>query len=214
MASLIRRAPQPKLPVCRPEDFPEEEWRELDPRPEIICFRRQTLATLRHFFELSCQVGRLPSLLGRELFRAKVSHHAIPSFEAQALFVHDVELCLARLSEEHAEMIQLIGAYDFSHEEIGAMLRRSRSWVSCRVAEALDALAELFLQAGVLRENHPDRRHWQVRAVSRQSSAVSVAPLECGVPDPIADGKGDPGVWDEAGTHEAVRDNPPPIADG
>jgi hypothetical protein len=151
----------PKLPVFR-KDSGEAEPYEFDPRPETLCFRAQTLAIMRHFFELSCQVGRLPSLLGREFFRAKVSHHAIPSFEEQAVFVRDVELCLERLSDDHAEMIQFIGLYDFSRDEIAAMLRRSRTWVSCRVAKALDSLSEIFLQAGILRESHPDRRQWQV----------------------------------------------------
>ncbi len=162
MTVFALRGPKPKLPVSRPEDWLEDELLEFDPRPEIVCYRGQALAIMRHFFELSCQVGRLPSLLCREFFRAKVSHHAIPSFEEQAVFVCDVELCLERLSDEHAEMLQLIGLYDFSPDEIGDMLRRSRTWVYRRVAEAVDALCEIFLQAGVLDENHPDRRQRQV----------------------------------------------------
>ena len=63
-----------------------EEDNELDPRPEILCYRGQTFAMVRHFFEISSQVGRLPSLLGREFFRARVSHRAIPSFEDQVVF--------------------------------------------------------------------------------------------------------------------------------
>jgi len=95
--------PKPRLPVAREEDWRQQELFEADPRPEMLCFRGQTMAIMRHFFEISSQLGRLPSLLGREFFRAKVSHHAIPSFEEQAVFVRDVELCLERLSEEHAE---------------------------------------------------------------------------------------------------------------
>ncbi len=153
---------KPKLPVAREEDWLQEELFELDPRPEMLCFRSQTLAILRHFFELSSQVGRLPSLLCREFFRAKVSHHAIPSFEEQIVFVRDVEMCVARLSDEAAELIQLIGLYDFSRDEIAAMLHRSRSWVNQRVAEAVDSLSEIFLRARILSENHPDRRQRQV----------------------------------------------------
>lgn len=139
---------------------------ELDPRPEILCYRGQTLAMVRHFFEISSQVGRLPSLLGREFFRARVSHHAIPSFEDQAVFVRDVELCFARLSEQHAEMITLVGLYSFSRDEVAEMLRHSKSWVSNRVAEALDALSEIFLQARLLREDRPDRAQIQVTSRS------------------------------------------------
>ena len=128
---------------------------EIDPRPEILCYRGQTFAMVRHFFEISSQVGRLPSLLGREFFRARVSHHAIPSFEDQAVFVRDVELCFARLSEPHAEMITLVGLYSFSREEVAQMLRASRTWVNNRVAEALDALSEIFLQAAPASRRSP-----------------------------------------------------------
>ena len=138
-----------------------------------MCYRGQTFAIMRHFFEISSHLGRLPSLLGREFFRARVSHHAIPSFEDQAVFVRDVELCFARLSEPHAEMITLIALYSFSREEVAHMLRASRTWVSIRTAEALDALSEIFLQARLLREDHPDRRQSQVTSRSIPSDAAA-----------------------------------------
>jgi len=141
---------------------PDSEAEEIDPRPEMLCFRRQTLALVRHFFELSCQVGRLPSLLGREFFRARVSHHSIPSFEDQVVFARDVELCLLRLSDEHAEIITLVGLYDFSLDEVGEMLRYSRTAVHGWFSEAVDYLSEIFLRAGLLFEERPDRRQRQV----------------------------------------------------
>ena len=143
-----------------------EEDEEIDPRPEILCYRGQTFAIMRNFFEISSQMGRLPSLLGREFFRARVTHHAIPSFEDQAVFVRDVELCFARLSEQHAEFITLVALYSFSRDEIAEMLRASKTWVRIRIAEALDALAEIFLQARLLREDRPDRRQAQVTSRS------------------------------------------------
>ena len=135
---------------------------QMDPRPEMLCFRGQTLALVRHFFELSCQVGRLPSLLGLEFFRARVSHHSIPSFEDQAVFARDVELCLSRLSEDQAEIITLVGLYDFSHDEVARMLHSSKAAVHQWFSDALDALSEIFLQAGLLSEGRPDRRQQQV----------------------------------------------------
>ena len=48
-------------------------------KADAMFFRSQTLAIVRHFFEISCQIGRLPSILGREFFRVRVSHHAIPA---------------------------------------------------------------------------------------------------------------------------------------
>lgn len=38
------------------------------------------------------------------------------------------------------------------------------TWVSMRVAEALDSLCEIFLRAGILREDRPDRWQRQVRS--------------------------------------------------
>ncbi len=134
----------------------------LDPRPEMVCFRGQTLAMVRHFFELSSQLGRLPSLLGREFFRARVSHHAIPSFEEHAVFLRDVELCIQKLTPEHQDIITLAGFYDFSHDEVAGMLSISKTAVQRCFAEALDALAEIFLEARLLCEQRPDRRQRQL----------------------------------------------------
>lgn len=134
----------------------------LDPRPEMLCFRGQTLALVRHFFEISSQVGRVSSLLGREFFRSRVSHHAIPSFEEQAIFVRDVELCLEKLGAEQREVLTLLGLYDYSCDEVSRMMHCSRTLVRQWFNEALDCLSEIFLRARLLRESHPDRRQRQV----------------------------------------------------
>jgi len=143
------------------DDSPADELDFLDPRPEMICFRGQTLALVRHFFEISSQLGRISSLLGREFFRSRVSHHSIPSFEDQAVFARDVELCLERLSRDNAEIITLMGLYDLSDEEVATMIHSSRTYAREWFAEAVDALSEIFLSSGLLSENHPDRRQRQ-----------------------------------------------------
>ena len=135
-----------------------------EPRPEMVCFRGQTMGLVRHFFEISSQVGRVSSLLGREFFRSRVSHHVIPSFEEQAVFVRDVELCLAKLPPERAEVLTLHGLHDYSIDEVSQMLHCSRSLVRHYFYEALDTLSEIFLRAGLLRENQPDRRQRQMRS--------------------------------------------------
>jgi hypothetical protein len=154
--------------------LPPAAMPEIDPRPEMLCFRGQTLAILRHFYELSCQVGRLPSLLGREFFRARVSHHKVPSFEDQAVFNRDIELCLAKLSDDHAEIITLIGLYDFTFDEVAEMLHRSKRATHQWLCEALDILSEIFLEARILSEDRPDRR--QRQAVGRNLPMEVEAP--------------------------------------
>ena len=129
----------------------------VEPRPEMLCFRGQTLALVRHFFEISSQLGRVASLLGREFFRSRVSHHAIPSFEEQAVFARDVEICLLQLCDDDLELVTLVGLYDFSHDEVGDMLHLSRTRVGDRFYHALDCLSEIFLRAGLLCEGHADR---------------------------------------------------------
>jgi len=136
---------------AQPEDYDNT-------RADALFFRGQTLAIVRHFFEIASQIGRLPSIMGREFFRAKVSHHAIPSFEEQAVFVHDVEAALGRLREEDAEVIALVGLFQYSLDDVAAMLGRSRSGVAGRFADSIDRLAELFLAAGLIHESRPDRR--------------------------------------------------------
>jgi len=189
MSAGAFRISRPQLPQFDGALPPDEDWDGIDPRPETLCFRGQSLALVRHFFELSSQVGRLPSLLGREFFRSRVSHHAIPSFEDQVVFVRDVELCLSRLRREHAEIITLVGLYSFSREEAARVLQCPPWWVRRHFAEALDALTEIFLQAELLREDRPDRRQRQAaaRAIPGYlAGGKTIMPVDAGTSGPRA----------------------------
>jgi hypothetical protein len=146
------------------------------PRPDALFFRAQTLAIVRHFFEISCHIGRLPSILGRELFRAKVSCHGIPSFEEQAVFVHDVERALARLNPQSFEVISLVGFYQYSLEEVAMLLHRSRGYVVERFTEAVDTLAQIFLTTGLLREDYPDRHLQRFHAMEAPPAMAELLP--------------------------------------
>ncbi len=168
----------PEAPTARPgykalRNRPPAQAVAFDPEPETICYRGQTLAIVRHFFEMSCQLGRLPSILGREFFRAKVSHHAIPSFEDQALFAHDVQQSLMKLDDEGLEVLTLIGLYDLNTNEAAQILHRSAGCVSQRYAEALARLTQIFLDTGVLRRERPDRQQAQMKGRKRPRSVFS-----------------------------------------
>jgi hypothetical protein len=166
--------------LCSPHPQPKAKA-EPDSPPEAVCYRGQTLAIVRHFFELSCQLGRLPSIFGREFFRARVSRHAIPSFEDHAVFVHDVEQCLGHLSEQHAQYISLFGLYQFTQREAAELLHCSRTEASERFAEAIDALTGIFLKAGVLTRDKPDRKQVQVTGRSIPGVGNSLPPKKPGV---------------------------------
>jgi hypothetical protein len=158
---------------------PPEKAVAFDPEPETVCYRGQTLAIIRHFFEISSQLGRLPSILGREFFRGKVSHHVIPSFEDQALFAHDVQQSLMKLEEEDMVVLTLVGLYDLDHDQVAGILHRSSGCISQRYAEALARLTQVFLDTGVLRRDRPDRRQSQMKG--RQLPASAIPPKKpCG----------------------------------
>ena len=68
-----------------------------DRDPDLWLYRKKTTALLRRYMQWSLAAGRVPSLLGRELFRAKISAYTATTFEARVIFLHDVERCLGRL---------------------------------------------------------------------------------------------------------------------
>ena len=73
----------------------EEEDRERERR----IYRGRTVAMLRRYMRYSIETGRMPSLLGAEFFRAKVTAYTVVTFEDRVIFVHDMEKCLDRLDE-------------------------------------------------------------------------------------------------------------------
>src|SRR5437773_8858515 len=48
---------------------------------ELWLYRDRTIGLLKRYRRISIEVGRLPSLLGRELFRTRVSSYYVTSFE-------------------------------------------------------------------------------------------------------------------------------------
>ncbi len=153
---------------------PPEQAVAFDPEPETVCYRGQALAIVRNFFEMSCELGRLPSILGREFFRAKVSHHAIPSFEDKALFAHDVRKSLGKLDEDEMKVLTLVGLYDLNLDEAAEILHWSAGYISQRFAEAMTRVTQIFLDNGVLRRDQPDRRQAQMKG--RKLPALAHAP--------------------------------------
>ena len=58
---------------------------------ELWPYRRRTVALLRRYARASVEVGRLPSLLGREFFRSRVTSYTMRNFEDVVIFVADME---------------------------------------------------------------------------------------------------------------------------
>jgi predicted DNA-binding protein (UPF0251 family) len=118
--------------------------------PELWLYRDRTLGLLKRYLRLSVEVGRLPSLLGREFFRTRVTSYRVSTFEDAVIFVHDVERSLEKLESFDQELIARIALQEYTQEEAANMLGCWRRTVGRRYAAALDQLSEIFLKGGLL----------------------------------------------------------------
>src|SRR5438094_8952558 len=78
--------------VCIPG--PRDRWQESTgsyTEAELWLYRDRTMGLLRRYRRISIEVGRLPSLLGRELFRTRVSSYHVTSFEEAVIFWRGVK---------------------------------------------------------------------------------------------------------------------------
>jgi len=138
----------PAVPVVTPASVRLND--PLDKNPDLWLYCDRTLSLLRRYLRLSVEVGRLPSLLGRELFRARVTAYRVGTFEDAVIFVHDMERCLEQLGEFERALIAKIALQDYTQDEAALQLGCWRRTVGRRYVEALDLLSEWFLQSGML----------------------------------------------------------------
>ncbi len=108
------------------------------------------MGLLVRFVRLSLLVGRMPSLLGREVFREPAQPQRSRAFEDAVLFVCDVERCLRQLEPLDQRLIAYCIIEDRSEWEAARRFRRSQSEVSRRLGRTLDLLHETFCRLGLL----------------------------------------------------------------
>lgn len=118
---------------------------------DLWMYRDRTVALLRRYARLSVEVGRLPSLLGREFFRSKVTSYHVATFEDTVIFVHDVEQSLEQLGWFQKKVIAMLVLEEFTQEEAAQLLQCSPRTVGRYIYEALDGLSEIFLAGSILK---------------------------------------------------------------
>jgi DNA-directed RNA polymerase specialized sigma24 family protein len=121
---------------------------ELDMWP----YRDRTVALLKRYARASVEVGRLPSLLGRECFRARVSSYPMTSFEDIVIFVHDMDTALGRLSPFQQRLIAMSVLEEYSLPEVARLLPCPLRTVEREVPDALDVLSRAFLESGLIQQ--------------------------------------------------------------
>ena len=120
------------------------------PPPQVAFYRKYTEAMLQRYMKLSLEAGRVPSLMGRELFRGDVSHCKVQGFDDVVIFCHDVGNCIGRLTPGLQHLVRRIALQGYSQGETAAMLGISLRTVVRRYAEALDQLTAILMERKLL----------------------------------------------------------------
>jgi hypothetical protein len=140
--------------VARDTTAAQHNW-QVD--PDIWLYRQKTTALLRRYMRWSLEAGRVPSLLGRELFRAKISSYTATTFEARVIFLHDIERCLGRLQEFDRQIVARVVLQEYDHEAAAKLLQCTRRTLERRLPELIDELSESLLKTDLL-ERIPETR--------------------------------------------------------
>jgi hypothetical protein len=148
-ASMLSRVWAVAEPVtCAQLELEPEPSNE--PKVELAFYRKYTEAMLRRYLRLSMQSGRVPSLLGRELFRGNVTSYRVHGFEDAVIFCFDVEKRLGRLQVMDQQLIKRIALQQYTQGEAAGMLGLSLRNCIRQYGYALDQMTEMFLKAKML----------------------------------------------------------------
>lgn len=138
----VAEAESPASKKCAP--------REDDDKPNLAAYRGRTIGLLRRYFRMSIDLGRLPSILGREFFRAKVTSYRMTSFEDAIIFVHDVERSLEKLLPQSQQLIAQIVFQNYSYDEAARHFGCTSRTIANRFPAAVDQLTEILVEAKLM----------------------------------------------------------------
>ena len=147
-AKAAEATPEIPEPIAEAPPPPRgvEEARERERRT----YRGRTIAMLRRYMRYSIETGRMPSLLGREFFRAKVTSYTVVTFEDRVIFVHDIEKCLDRLDEFSRQLIARHILQEHDQVATAKLLHCTERTVRTYIPIVLDVLSEILVEVGLL----------------------------------------------------------------
>jgi hypothetical protein len=143
-------AVEQRMPAAATAVPEEQSGQTVQAAAGVAFYRKYTEGMLRRYVRLSMEAGRAPSLLGREMFRGKVTNYRVQGFDDVVIFVHDVETCMAKLNEGQQYLIKRIALQEYTHAETAGMMGLCMKTVMRRYARALDKLTEIFLERKLL----------------------------------------------------------------
>ena len=141
----------PTQEIVEPTSFEQRQRAEEDRERERRTYRGRTVAMLRRYMRYSIETGRLPSLLGREFFRAKVTSYTVVTFEDRVIFVHDMEKCLDRLDEFSRQLIARHILQEHDRWATAKLLHCNEKTVRRYTPVVLDVLGEILIDVGLMK---------------------------------------------------------------
>ena len=131
---------------------------QADILPTILCehdvelwpYRRRTIALLRRYARASVEVGRLPSLLGREFFRTRVTSYTMRNFEDVVIFVTDMEQAIDKLEIYDKKLLAMNVLEEYTIPEVARLLGSTQRTVERSLQGAIDELSRILLAGGLM----------------------------------------------------------------
>jgi DNA-directed RNA polymerase specialized sigma24 family protein len=97
-------------------------------------------------------VGKLPSLLGREFFRSRVTSYTMRNFEDVVIFVTDMERAIEKLSSLQKKLLAMNVLEEYTVPEVARLISCNQRTVERLLQQALDDLSLILLTGGLLDE--------------------------------------------------------------
>jgi hypothetical protein len=123
-----------------------------DSDADLWQYRRRSTALLRRYARASVEVGRLPSLLGREFFRTRVTSYTMRNFEDVVIFVTDMEQAIAKLDVFDQKVLAMNILEEYTIPEVARVLGCTQRTAERSLQDALDQLSRVLLASGLLEE--------------------------------------------------------------
>jgi len=108
-------------------------------------YRPRTIALLRRYGRTSVELGRLPSILGREFFRSRVTSKAMRSFEDVIVFVADMERALQEIDTGSQKLLAMYVLEEYTLSEISKRVGCSERTAQRMVHESIDRFSRVLL---------------------------------------------------------------------
>lgn len=124
-------------------DLPSDEF-------QLAAYRGRTIAMVRRYGRAAIELGRLPSLLGREFFRAKVTSYTVHTFEDAIIFAFDMERSLEQLMPIERTLLGRVIIQEYAQDDLAQRMRVDRGNLNRKFMDSVDHLTEIMLANGLL----------------------------------------------------------------